>query len=382
MLMEHVPEPKAAGQRRLLACDGGGIRGILSLEILAELERKLRREYDDDQLVLADYFDYIAGTSTGAMIAAGLALGWPVERLMGIYLYKGPNMFATLPFWKRIQTLFGHKFPSEKLAADMRDEYGTETLFGDAEMKSLLLTIVHNSTTDSPWPLSNNPQAKYNDPANDDCNSKLPLWEVVRASTAFPLAYPPEPITLGGSEFIFVDGALTPYNNPAFQLYLMATIPEYRLEWETGIDKMLLVSVGTGMSPQVHPKLEEKDMNALHTAKTLLPTLLNGPVVQQDMVCRMIGKCIHGAEIDGEIGDLSEGAGDDRKFSYVRYNAMLTEDGLEQLGLGHLAGEKTRKGVASPMGMKWVPQLREIGRAVAKEVDMATYADFRGVRTS
>jgi len=380
MLLEAVPEPKAPGQRRLLACDGGGIRGIFSLEILAELERKLRREYDDDDLVLSDYFDYFAGTSTGAMIAAGLALGWPVERLIGIYLYKGPNMFAALPFWKRVQTMFGHKFPSEQLAADMRDEYGTDTLFGDAEMKSLLLTIVHNSSTDSPWPLSNNPQAKYNNPESDDCNSKLPLWEVVRASTAFPLAYPPEPISLGGSEFIFVDGALTPYNNPALQLYLMATVPEYRLEWESGVDKMLLVSVGTGMSPQLHPNLEEKDMNALHTAKTLLPTLLGGPVIQQDMMCRMIGKCIHGAHIDGEIGDLSEGADDSRKFSYVRYNAMFTEKGLREMGLDHLTGAKTLKGVGSPMGMDWVPQLREIGRTVAKEVSMDTYAGFEGVR--
>jgi patatin-like phospholipase/acyl hydrolase len=380
MLMTEVPAPKAEGQRRLLACDGGGIRGILSLEILAEMERKLRREYDDEELVLADYFDYIAGTSTGAMIAAGLALGWPVERLMGIYLYKGPNMFAPLPWWKRVQTMFGHKFPSDQLAADMRDEYGEDTRYGDAEFKSLLLTILHNSNTDSPWPLSNNPQAKYNDPERPDCNLNLPLWEVVRGSTAFPLAYPPEPITLGGREFVFVDGALTPYNNPALQLYFMATVPEYRLSWETGVDKLLLVSVGTGMAPQVHPKLEDKDMHALHTAKTLLPTLLGGPVVQQDMACRMIGKCIHGAEMDRELGDLSEAADEDRKFSYVRYNALLTERGLEALGLPHLAGEKTRKGVKSPSGMKWVPQLREIGCAVAKEVDMATYANFRGVR--
>lgn len=380
MLMTEVPAPRVDGQRRLLACDGGGIRGLVTLEILAELERKLRSEYHDEKLVLADYFDYIAGTSTGAMIAAGLALGWPVERLIGIYVHKGPNMFATLPLWKRVQNLFGHKFPSDKLASDMRDEYGADTLYGDADFETLLLTVVHNSTTDSAWPLSNNPHAKYNDPTKDDCNNRLPLWEVVRASTAAPMVYPPEPITLGQTEFVFVDGAMTPYNNPAFQLFLMATVPEYRLEWETGVDKMLLVSVGTGLSPQVHPNLREEDVNGLHTAKTLPGTLLGGPVVQQDMACRMIGKCIHGDRIDGEVGDLTEGAGDDRKFSYVRYNATLTEKGLTRLGLAHLTGKKTLKGVRSVTGMNWVPQLREIGRTVARQVDMATYAGFRGVR--
>ncbi len=60
---------------------------------------------------------------------------------------------------------------------------------------------------------------------------------------------------------------------------------------------------------------------------------------------------------------------------------MMTEQGLEELGLPHLTGKKTRKGVGTPMGMTWVPQLREIGRAVAKQVDMKTYADFQGVRT-
>ena len=62
------------GPRRLLACDGGGIRGMISIEVLACMESELPRSSGNSKLVLADYFDYVAGTSTGAIIATLIAL--------------------------------------------------------------------------------------------------------------------------------------------------------------------------------------------------------------------------------------------------------------------------------------------------------------------
>jgi len=362
--------------------DGGGIRGVLSLEVLSALEAELRIEHNKPDLVLSDYFDYFAGTSTGAMIAAGLALGWPVERLMRIYTDRGPDMFERLPLHKRVRTLLGYRFPSAKLAASMRDEYGADTYFGDAEFKSLLLLVMHNANTDSAWPLSNNPLAKYNAASREDCNLHLPLWEVVRASTAAPLVYPPEPVTLGGRDFVFVDGAITPYNNPAFQLYTQATLPEYRLSWPTGVDKMLVVSVGTGMTLNVQPTLRARDMHALYTLKTLPGTLLGGAVQHQDLSCRTIGHCVHGAPLDREIGNLSEGAEvEDRKFTYARYNATLTIEGLEKLGLSHLTGRKTLAVLRKVAGMTYINELREVGRAVGREVSLDTFSNFQGVST-
>jgi uncharacterized protein len=86
---------------------------------------------------------------------------------------------------------------------------------------------MRNATTDSPWPISNNPFAKYNDLAHPVCNLHFPLWQLVRASTAAPTYFPPEVITCGGKPFIFVDGGVTMYNNPAFQMFLMATVDQY-----------------------------------------------------------------------------------------------------------------------------------------------------------
>ena len=75
--------------------------------------------------------------------------------------------------------------------------------------------------------------------AATDCNLDLPLWQLVRASTAAPTYFPPEVVTVGTQDFLFVDGGVTMYNNPAFQMFLMATLEPYRLQWKTGVDKML-----------------------------------------------------------------------------------------------------------------------------------------------
>jgi patatin-like phospholipase/acyl hydrolase len=61
---------------KLLALDGGGMRGVITIEILGEIEQLLQRTLGrDDSFVLADYFDYMAGTSTGAILATCLSLG-------------------------------------------------------------------------------------------------------------------------------------------------------------------------------------------------------------------------------------------------------------------------------------------------------------------
>ncbi len=69
--------------------------------------------------------------------------------------------------------------------------------------------------------------------------------------------------------FVFVDGGVTPYNNPAFLMYRMATQPAYNLNWEIGEDKLLIISVGTGSAPSVGGY-----KNLLDTAQNL-PNNLN-----------------------------------------------------------------------------------------------------------
>jgi patatin-like phospholipase/acyl hydrolase len=71
--------------KRILSLDGGGIRGILTLEYLGVIETILRKRSGRDDFRLCDYFDLIGGTSTGSIIAAGLACGMLVDQLKQLY---------------------------------------------------------------------------------------------------------------------------------------------------------------------------------------------------------------------------------------------------------------------------------------------------------
>jgi len=238
------------------------------------------------------------------------------------------------------------------------------------------MMVMRNATTDSPWPVSNNPYAKYNNTERDDNNGLIPLWQLVRASTAAPVFFPPESVTVGSKEFLFVDGGITCYNNPSFQTFLMATAEPYGLNWQTGEKEMLVVSVGTGTNPIADADLEASDMHLLFNASKLPTALMNAASNEQDFLCRVFGNCLSGESIDREIGDmcsplqsLCKGPTDEKLFTYVRYNAELTRDGLDRLELENINPEDVRKldAVAA------IGKLQEIGRAVVQQQVQATH---------
>jgi patatin-like phospholipase/acyl hydrolase len=366
---------RAPGPKKLLALDGGGIRGMIAVEILGKIEADLRRKLGaGGDFVLADYFDYIGGTSTGAIIAACLSLGWPVARVREFYLNSGKEMFDKAAIRKRLK----YKFDKDNLENLLKRELGSEQdepiTLGSTALRTLLLMIMRNATTDSPWPISNNPDARYNDRARPDCNLQFPLWQLVRASTAAPTYFPPEVISVGGRPFIFVDGGVTTYNNPAFQLFLMATVERYNLEWRAGAEQMLLVSIGTGTSPGENNELTPDDMNLLYNASTIPSALMFAALNEQDFLCRVFGDCRHGHFLDREIGDMVGTRGPvDKLFTYVRYNAELTRNGLDALGLMHLQPED----VQQLDSVKHVNALQSIGTEVAeRHVEIDHFAGF------
>jgi len=362
---------EATPPKKLLAIDGGGIRGLISLEVLLKIESLLRAKSGNAELVLADYFDYVAGTSTGAIIAACLAKGMAVADVRRFYLESGPDMFKRAGLWRR----FRYKFEREALAAKLKKVLGSDTMLGSDTLRTLLLLMMRNATTDSPWSISNNPGAKYNQRSRLDCNLNIPLWQLVRASTAAPTYFPPEVVPVGGHDFLFVDGGITMYNNPAFQLFLMATVEPYRLNWPTGVDKMLLVSVGTGASPEPNANLQAADMNLFYNASSIPSALMYAALNEQDFLCRVFGDCRAGCELDREIRDMRGKAGPamPKLFTYMRYNAELTTEGLARLGLTDI---KPRD-VQALDSTDHIAELQRVGRAVAdQEVHVDHFSGF------
>jgi len=353
-------EPKPT--RKLLALDGGGIRGMMTVEILASIEALLQKRLKrDDTFVLADYFDYIAGTSTGAIIATCLSLGMRVDDIRKFYIESGPAMFDRAGLLRKLH----YKFENEPLAKKLRQVMGANTTLGSTKLRTLLMMVLRNATTDSPWPLSNNPAAKYCAADRDDCNLNLPLWQLVRASTAAPTYFPPEAVDIGKQRFIFVDGGMTMYNNPAFQLFLMATVEPYNLEWETGADKMLIVSIGTGTAPSANNDLQPGQMNLLYNASSIPSALMFAALNEQDFLCRAFGDTLSGDVLDGEVGDMIGKRGpmkETKLFTYLRYNAELTRAGLDKLKLPNIQPERVQRLDA----IESIPELQQVGQAVGK----------------
>jgi patatin-like phospholipase/acyl hydrolase len=270
---------------RMLALDGGGIRGLITLGSLEKIEKLVREKTGQK---LGEYFDYIGGTSTGAIIAAGLSRGLNISDLIEFYTSSGREMFDPSRLIERIKYLY----TADPLKTKLQDVFVRDTNLEPDNLKCILLVVTKNITTDSPWPISSNPDAKYNDPARQDCNLKIPLWQLVRASTAAPVYFPPEVLQWDPADpsktFVFVDGGVTPYNNPAFLLYRMATEPAYRLNWKKGEGNLLIVSVGTGAAESLGAIAASPNKNIVSTVAGLPGELMYGIQMDQDISCRFV----------------------------------------------------------------------------------------------
>ncbi len=374
--MNIVQRIQAPGPKKILALDGGGIRGMITVEVLGRIEELLQNSLGKDaNFVLADFFDFVAGTSTGAIIAACISLGMRVSNIRDFYLQSGTDMFDKASLLRR----FRYKYEDEKLSAKMQSVMGADTTLGSDKLRTVLMMVMRNASTDSPWPVSSNPFAKYNRPErrmkpHEDCNLDLPLWQLVRASTAAPVYFPPEIVKLGRKEFIFVDGGITPYNNPAFQAFLMATTEPYSMNWSTGENQLLVISVGTGTSPQANADLSAGEMNLIYNAGSLPSALMFAALNEQDLLCRVFGKCVAGAPLDREVGDMigKTGPVKPKLFTYARYNAELTRSGLDALDLADIQPEHVQK----LDSIEYIDELQRVGRAVASNVKPQHFEGF------
>ncbi len=348
--------------RRILALDGGGIRGVYTLQILAEIEAIFRRERNEPGLVLRDVFDMFAGTSTGSILATFLAWGLPVREIERLYIDCSPMMFAAGSWHER----WKFKYKPEAIAEFFREQFvdpdtGGPTLLGTNHLKDkLLLVVMRNGSTGGSWPVTNNPSALYNRPDHPDCNLHFPIWQLLRASTAAPTYFPPEEIKIGNKTHLFMDGGMTPYNNPAFIAALMATLPSYHIGWPAAREKLHIISVGTGLVRARITAKAASAVNILDYARYVAPALLGSIAWQQDLACRVIGDCVHGYALDAEIGALETPTlftAGEQKFTYARYDQPFDDRDPKIAALSHDLFELDN--------LKIIPLLQEIGREYA-----------------
>ncbi len=317
----------APGPKRILALDGGGVRGLLSLEFLARVEDVLRARTGRPDLVLADYFDLVGGTSTGAMIAGGLATGMEVAAIRELYLTAGREVFRRrrIRFWHAL-------YDEHRLERVLEERFGDVTL-GDDAIRTGLCLVTKRADTNSTWPLVNHPGGRYY-----ASNRHIRLRDAIRASAAAPVMFRPAKIEIApGQSGTFVDGAVSVANNPALLLLLVATLAGYPFHWPLGEDQILLVSVGTGVWERRTDALAMARANAFQWLAHLPDMLIQDAGTMTELLLQALSKTPTPWAIDREVGDLDGELWFGRPaLSYVRYNARLEPDALVELGLSDL----------------------------------------------
>lgn len=318
-LFEHLSPD--TGPKRILALDGGGVKGVLTLGFLKPLEAELRRRAGgDESFRLCDYYDLIGGTSTGAIIASALALGLSVDELIELYLQLGPDVFGrTAGDGVFLQS----KFDSRKLRKALQGVLTTKTI-GSQDIRTGLAIHAKRIDTGSAWVVTNHPLGVYYDPPAESGvypNKRYRLIDLVLASAAAPTFFDEVAIDIAFDDKrrpiqrgYFVDGAVSANNNPSMQLFMLALEPSYRFGWRSGADHLMMTSCGTGMRrPGVDGRTFQglpPGLRGVHALRAMIyDTQVQGIMLMQALshprkpwyinseIGEMAGTCISGAPL-------------------------------------------------------------------------------------
>jgi patatin-like phospholipase/acyl hydrolase len=174
-------------QTKILTCDGGGIRGLLTTIILESLETEIKAINTDASI--SSCFDMFAGTSTGSIIACGLSNGMSPASIREFYIKTGAKIFPKMggSFWvtslvKRLQNL--------RLSSPLFDPAGLESVLTSETVfpPNLLLGDLPKETLCVSYDTYNRKAVVFK--SKDSKCSQVPVWQVCRASSAAPAAYP------------------------------------------------------------------------------------------------------------------------------------------------------------------------------------------------
>lgn len=312
--------------KQILSVDGGGIRGIIPLACLVQLEA---REGKPSR----EIFDMIAGTSTGAVIAAGLSLGISARGLLALYRNLAEAAFQALPFWKVALNLGNHRYSNSFIRKTLT-EIGADRPLNGLPL-DVLITGKNTLTGGTDFFVRDNP-------GNARLWGELLLSDAVLASIAAPTYFPAHSATLHGVTHTWVDGGVGVAGNPSYHAAVEA------IHYTAGAfppGDTRLLSFGTGRTP--HP-IDAKRASFIQWTEWVLRELLDDAAEWQTFVTEL--------EYDRS-----------GRIDLRRYNLDLAQDVMDLLGVEVPPGRDVSK---IGLDSLWaVDLLVEIGRAFARRID-------------
>jgi hypothetical protein len=236
--------------QRILAIDGGGIRGLLPASLLATLEDAVGEP-------LVDFFDLIVGTSTGGIIALGLGAGMSAVEIRDFYLSHGPAIFSGSRAPKWLRHLAIGKYSAAGLRGALEDALGG-TRLGESRTRLVVPSVNLETGQVHVYKTAHNPRLER--------DYKERMVDVALATAAAP-SYLPTYRTTGGIPL--VDGGLFA-NNPVGMAVVEALGV---LGWRSG--ELRVLSLGCGEEPLDVGLARQRNMGRLYWAPKIVSVFMS-----------------------------------------------------------------------------------------------------------
>ncbi|MEM9216459.1 MAG: patatin-like phospholipase family protein [Cyanobacteria bacterium P01_F01_bin.150] len=332
---------------KILSLDGGGIRGVLSARILKEVEKTLKEQTNQS---LHDYFDLIAGTSTGSILAAGIACGMTANQLINIYQEEGHNIFLKSVRqqrkWRFLGKLLGNRvlYPHKKGMNGLSQVLKRHLIHPASGKCPTIGTIKHPNLLILAYDvLSRNTTWFSNDPANENSwYSNLGLWQICSASASAPTYFPPYELPYYGQDnqkLPHIDGGVSA-NAPelvaiAHALLISQRDPNNQLS----MNDISVLSIGTGRTTRPYTYDEIKKWGQLDWVMNL-PSIFMDPSSEiSTAISRQIMESIDGKRylrLNFDLNNRKDSQSqeiDRRKRLDKPYNQYIAQKTLKKIEL-------------------------------------------------
>lgn len=261
--------------RRILSLDGGGIRGLVSCHWLDGVERTLAGAGKPG---LIERFDLIAGSSTGALVACGLAHGLSPAALADVYRDQRHLIFPDLPgrLWSRAGRSFyaglsAPRYDGVGLEKVLKKVFGKTTL---GQLRAPVLATSYDTISRTPVIFK----------SFDASHRKLQVWEVCRASSAAPTYFPAHPMKIQGKACAMIDGGVVA-NNPTACAIAEAMRKDAQVD---NSRDLVVLSVGTGERTRSIDLHSAREWGALEWAVPIIDVLFDGNTDSVDYIARQL----------------------------------------------------------------------------------------------
>lgn len=247
---------------RILALDGGGIKGAFTASVLATLEQLLGPS-------IVDQFDMIAGTSTGGILAIGLGMGLNSQQLLEFYRKRGPVIFPVTSlhqrWWRKVLHLFHPKYSQSVLLRELEAAYFPDDkrkVLGDSKCRLVVPAYDAVSGTCHVFRTPHHPLLKSDEFTN--------AAEVALATAAAPTYFSAAKVRNMIANATYVDGGVWA-NCPA-----MAAIVDAVCYLDVPLDRIDILSIGTTEEPFTVKRMARSGV--MRWGKDLIELLMNAQV--------------------------------------------------------------------------------------------------------